>query len=380
MKTEISPRSIMSIEKQASDPLQILGTQKEPMQPKIVSFDEENLRYNLQCVRESESKIFRLVSPSSDEEESAMEDKEKPNGDISEDDSKSEEEDAQVVGDGNREDEDEINCIKTPKQTDILSGRGAGVNLHPGNVYFRDLIAEHKHEYLASDPGEKKRIIRRIVQAALSRGRFMKQDPQSELWICITFDEARKKVGQALRENAPAIKKQGESKETIKKRKFIADVHSEYLNPASTSPSFMPQMELEMLSSKNRPFMNPSIKHHNLQSQLLSQPQQRANYDDTVDGFLWRRLYMIQQEQDLLNRQLEKKNDEIREVMDALYRCQMGRLSNSPRSPIEMLLQQQQQPFALSANDNVISDRKLDSNDVYTTLQKKRRITIGPGA
>lgn len=379
MTTTLSPRSIMSIEKQASDPLQILGTQKDQMQPKIVSFDEENLRRNLQGVRESESKICRLISPGFGEEESATEEKEKPNDDMSEDDSKSEgeeEEYAQEVGFCNREVEDEINGIKTPKQTDILSGRGAGVNLHPGNVYFRDLIAEHKHEYLASDPGEKKRIIRRIVQAALSRGRFLKQDPQSELWICITFDEARKKVGQALRENAPAIKKQGESKETIKKRKFVADVNSEYLNPASTSSYFMPQMELGMSSSKNRPSI---IKHHNLQSQFLSQSQQRANYDDTGDGFLWRRVYMIQQEQDLLNRQLEKKNDEIREVMDALYRCQMGRLSNSSRSPIEMLLEQQQH-FTLSANDNVISDRKLDSNDVYAKLQKKRRITIQPGA
>lgn len=378
MTTILSPRSIMSIEKQARDPLQILGTQKDTMQPKIVSFDEENLRRNLQGVCESESKIFRLVSPGSDEEESATEHKEKPIDDVSDDDSKTEEKDTQVVGVGNREEEDEINGIKTPRQTDVLSGRGAGVNLHPGNVYFRDLIAEHKHEYLTSDPGEKKRIIRRIVQAALSRGRFLKQDPQSELWICITFDEARKKVGQALRENAPAIKRQGESTETIK-RKFVADVHSEYLNPASTSSHFMPQMELEMLSSQNR----PSIQNHNLQSQLVSQSQQRANYDDSVDGFLWRRVYMIQQEQDLLNRQLEKKNDEIREVMDALYKCQMGRLSNSPRSPIEMLFQrqqQQQQQFALSANDNVTSDRTLDSNDVYATLQKKRRITIRPGA
>jgi hypothetical protein len=381
MTTLLFPRSIMSIEKQANDPLQNLGMQKEP---KVVSFDEENLRNNLQGIRESESSMFCKVSPGSDEEESVTEEKETQNDDSSDGDSKGEKE-ALLGGVSKREDEDEDeNGIKTPRQTDILSGRGAGINLHPGNVYFRDLIAQHKSNYLESDPGEKKRIIRRIVQAAQSRGRFLKQDPQSELWICISFDEARKKVGQALRENAPAIKKQCESKETIKKRKVVddvQDVHSEYLTQASTSSSyFMPRIEMELLSSQNRPSMN----HHNFQTRLLSlsQSQQRANHDDTVDGLLWRRVYMIQQEQDLLNKQLERKNDEMRELMDALYRYQMGRLSNSPISPMEMLLQQQQQQqqFPLRTNDNITSDRKLDTNDFYEALQKKRRITIRPGA
>merc|ERR1712165_453667 len=95
-----------------------------------------------------------------------------------------------------------------PMKNDILSGRGAGVNLHPGNVFFRSLIQGNKATYIAADPGEKKRIIKRLVTTAFQRGRFMKQDPKTELWVPISVDEAKRKTGQALRENAPAIKKQ----------------------------------------------------------------------------------------------------------------------------------------------------------------------------
>ena len=95
--------------------------------------------------------------------------------------------------------------IVSPQPNDVLCGRGAGVNQHPGNVSYRLAIQSQKINYLQSIPMEKKRIIQSIVENV--KGRFLKADPKTELWDCITLEQAKKKTGQALREDAPKIKR-----------------------------------------------------------------------------------------------------------------------------------------------------------------------------
>lgn len=107
--------------------------------------------------------------------------------------------------------------VNVPGDDDILSGRGAGVNLHQGNVFFRKLIHAHEEQYVNADPGEKKRLIKKIVQIASDGRRFLKYDSGTDLWISLPDEDIKKKVGQALREKAPVIKKQ-HNQEILKKK------------------------------------------------------------------------------------------------------------------------------------------------------------------
>lgn len=109
--------------------------------------------------------------------------------------------------------------IVTPHQHDILSGRGNGANQHPGNIFFRNLIARYKHHYIHTGPSEKKLITKKIVEDVQLRtppGRFLKQNNDTELWDCLDMDKVLKKTGQALREKAPELKKK--AKEDYKVR------------------------------------------------------------------------------------------------------------------------------------------------------------------
>jgi len=91
---------------------------------------------------------------------------------------------------------------------DVLSGRGGGTNVHPGNRNFRDLINLHRRAYLKARKNDKPAISRAIVRTIReSNGRFLKKDEKSGLWFEIGDDAAREKTSQALRQRAPEMRK-----------------------------------------------------------------------------------------------------------------------------------------------------------------------------
>lgn len=91
---------------------------------------------------------------------------------------------------------------------DVLSGRGGGTNVHPGNRQFRDLINLHRRSYLKARKNDKPAISRAIVRAIReNNGRFLKKDDKSGLWFEIGDDAAREKTSQALRQRAPEMRK-----------------------------------------------------------------------------------------------------------------------------------------------------------------------------
>ena len=100
--------------------------------------------------------------------------------------------------------------IPEPHAHDILSGRGATINQHPGNEYYRQLIKSQKLNYIQSSPSAKKNIIRGIVLAVTKLqsppGRFLKRNGDNGVYEDIGIEEAKKKTGQALREDAPKIR------------------------------------------------------------------------------------------------------------------------------------------------------------------------------
>jgi len=150
-----------------------------------------------------------------------------------------------------------VDGIEIPDDRDILSGRGAGVNLHPGNIYFRKLIQTNEQEYVKADPGGKKRLIKKIVLKVTEDRQFLKYDHDKEVWMKLSAEEIKKKVGQALREKAPAIKKE-QSLILLKKslelqRAQFNAAHSRAQNltipPLQYSPSAQPVTSSQFLSS-----------------------------------------------------------------------------------------------------------------------------------
>jgi len=98
--------------------------------------------------------------------------------------------------------------ISTFEENDVLSGRGGGTNVHPGNRNFRDLINLHRRSYLKARKNDKPAISRAIVRAIReSGGRFLKKGNKSDLWFEIGDDAAREKTSQALRQRAPEMRK-----------------------------------------------------------------------------------------------------------------------------------------------------------------------------
>jgi hypothetical protein len=103
-----------------------------------------------------------------------------------------------------------IGPIRDPNVNDVLSGRGGRINAHIGNVQFREIVAERKKDYLAKDTKklEKAHIAADIVYFVRRMdppGRFLKEDINGAWWD-IGDQKAIKKVGQALREDAPDIR------------------------------------------------------------------------------------------------------------------------------------------------------------------------------
>lgn len=71
--------------------------------------------------------------------------------------------------------------IATLNDNDVLSGRGGRINNHPGNIAFRTIVEDYKHEYL--DPRtrklEKAHVAARLVAQIRGMnppGRFLKED------------------------------------------------------------------------------------------------------------------------------------------------------------------------------------------------------------
>lgn len=87
--------------------------------------------------------------------------------------------------------------------SDILFGRGGRSNHHPGNKIYRDIVTEKQLYYRSCDKNEKTKVAQAIVDMIHEnhRGRFLELDKAACRWYIVPNIVARRKVGQALREN-----------------------------------------------------------------------------------------------------------------------------------------------------------------------------------
>ena len=86
--------------------------------------------------------------------------------------------------------------------SDVLFGRGGRSNHHPGNKIYRDIVTERQPHYRTCDKNQKTRVAQSIVDyIQKAGGRFLELDREVVRWYVVPNIVARRKVGQALREN-----------------------------------------------------------------------------------------------------------------------------------------------------------------------------------
>ncbi|KAG7348427.1 hypothetical protein IV203_017132 [Nitzschia inconspicua] len=129
---------------------------------------------------------------------------------------------------------------------DVLSGRGGGTNLHPGNRYYRDLILSHRAAYDEACKTMKPEISRQIVLAIKNRGgRFLRKDADGSFHE-IGEAEAKAKTSQALRhrtfelrntKDPDRVKMNGRWKQTGNERAKTTSPHTSSSGKACAAPS-----------------------------------------------------------------------------------------------------------------------------------------------
>lgn len=78
------------------------------------------------------------------------------------------------------DDDDDDTTGVVPTDNDVLLGRGAFINEHPGNRQFRTLALEHKAKFDGSSPADRRKISTKIVELTKDctpPGRFLKRAP-----------------------------------------------------------------------------------------------------------------------------------------------------------------------------------------------------------
>ncbi|CAB9503502.1 Nitrilase family, member 2 [Seminavis robusta] len=187
-----------------------------------------------------------------------------------------------------------IGPVAEPNQNDVLCGRGGRINSHEGNVQFRDIVNDTKKDYLAKSTKklEKAHIAAGVVQTIRNMepsGRFLKEDSDTGMWWDIGDAKAIKKVGQALREDAPDIREEldedvdgnekGDNgdKKTDKKpegNKKAAPKSSPKLKPANSDGSPKKHVIVLPTTRSNKRGEDNSVGAMQPQARMLQQQQQ----------------------------------------------------------------------------------------------------------
>lgn len=126
--------------------------------------------------------------------------------------------------------------------------RGGRINAHIGNVQFRDMVASRKKDYLAKSTKklEKAHIaaeVVRIIRCMEPAGRFLKADPDGS-WYDIGDQKAIKKVGQALREDAPDVR-DSDDDEDNNDEPFVQSINIHNNNNSIMTPKAVIQLPSE---------------------------------------------------------------------------------------------------------------------------------------
>jgi hypothetical protein len=137
-----------------------------------------------------------------------------------------------------------VKRIRTPNASDVLLGRGGGINSHVGNRVFRDWVHQRKEDYnLAGSKADKTGVAKEVMELVTNKGgRFLTKDPTtsssaSGWWMEVDELRALAKTSQALREGAPQIRAshQGKPASTRKRKSSPPRTKKRLHNPTAAT-------------------------------------------------------------------------------------------------------------------------------------------------
>lgn len=151
--------------------------------------------------------------------------------------------------------------IYTPNVNDVLCGRGGRINAHDGNIIFRRIVNMYKQDYLSksSNKVHKARIAACVVariRGSNPSGRFLKLDTGTGFWMELGDEKARKKAGQALREDASKFR---ETKAAQRRDKGVDKAEKPSTSTKSVSHNNLTNSRPSNTSKPNDPDSNNSI-------------------------------------------------------------------------------------------------------------------------
>ena len=95
--------------------------------------------------------------------------------------------------------------VLSPTDIDIMFGKGAKYNKHPGNIKYREVVESMKPLY--RDQGTSKKGKKAVTLKCLKKihdygGRFLELvSVNPETWVVVPDNKAREKISQRIREN-----------------------------------------------------------------------------------------------------------------------------------------------------------------------------------
>ena len=134
-----------------------------------------------------------------------------------------------------------------PGPLDVVMGRGLEAQVHPGNLQYRNIIAERQKVYDKSLIYEKTAIGKEIVRLIKeSGGRFLIRQEDGHGWKLVDDKAARTKISSAFRDrrkykSAPTINASAKSKSrkqpTSPAKKAISSIESGVFDEGMIDPS-----------------------------------------------------------------------------------------------------------------------------------------------
>lgn len=97
------------------------------------------------------------------------------------------------------------------KDFDVLCGRGATYENHPGNIMYRNLLKTKKEAYMTCAQSRRSKIAQNVAAAVYKKGgRFLSQSNETGKWSCMEDRWIMKKIQQALSEIHPFSQNESE--------------------------------------------------------------------------------------------------------------------------------------------------------------------------
>ncbi|KAL7493676.1 hypothetical protein ACHAWT_010558 [Skeletonema menzelii] len=148
-----------------------------------------------------------------------------------------------------------------PTPNDVLSGRGASFNRHPGNENFRQMLEQHREVYSQSVKIRKVAITKSIVEVIYSKdppGRFLRKCATTGEWEELSKKEAFNKAAQAM---AYAVR-DSEKRRLVPSQTFRSSAGKESEPTAhreTANKSTGPNLQLQRLLSSLQPSRTASL-------------------------------------------------------------------------------------------------------------------------